>query len=144
MAFSDTLKDIVAESSQEATKTKKDDLGEMSKQTETNLLKIISKLTGKALNSLDDIKVSDVKDIKDLTTIYKLLTEDSITDQSAPAINTNMAKFYQVNFKLPEGEKPKPKELDKKLDDMSEDDIDKLIKGHAKALNDKNLDTFGN
>lgn len=142
MALSEKFKDIIQESSKEAAKT--DDLGELQKQTEANLLKIINRLSGKAINNLDEIKVNDVKDIKDLTTIYKLLTEDAVDSSLAPAINTQLAKFYSVNFNVPNGDSPKPAELDKKLDDMDSKDVDKLIKGHAKALNDRNLESFGN
>ena len=121
--------------------------GDVAKETENNLNNSIyelSKLVAKSIKD-GDIKIEDTKDIKDIVSIYAMMKQGTVDSSSAPAVNTEMAKFYQVNFNMSDNPKENArKDIGNSLDKLDEKDVDDLIKKHADAVNARNLKSFGN
>lgn len=121
--------------------------GDVAKETENNFNNSIyelSKLVNKAIAN-DEIKIQDTKDIKDIVSIYTMMKQGTVDSSSSPAVNTEMAKFYQVNFNMSDNPKENAKkDISNTLDKFDDKDVNDLIKKHAEAVNDKNLKSFGN
>jgi len=117
---------------------------DISKTTKSNLEKgafILSKKLVDAVNS-DSIKVRDIKDVKDIVSIFQMLASEGESTSNHPAVSINLAKLYSSTAGLPDDTKPKPVELEKSLDNMSEDDVAKLVKKQADILNKDNGNEF--
>lgn len=117
---------------------------DLTAETKNQLMKVVHNLSDKAFKALEtgDVKIQDTKDIKDVVTMFQLLNQEAdIGNSATPQVNAQMVNFYSGTFKTGD-EAPKPVDIDKTLDNMSANDIKKMVNDQAKELNDNNADTF--
>lgn len=125
--------------------TKKEDLDE---NTKSNFSSALNKLSSTLLAKVNanEIEVTDVKDIKDLSSIFVAM-QQTFSDNSVgttPPVDKKVASFFgdKLNAKK---ESPLDKDeeaivdLDK-LENLSDSDINELVEGQGKIENENNVE----
>ena len=86
------------------------------------------------------IKVEDTKDLKDIATVYQLLSGDGEDTSNTPGVNAEVVNFYSMqtgNGDPSDGAKPSNAGIIKGIEEMDENYLSELI-----ASRDKNLDKY--
>jgi hypothetical protein len=129
----DNLKAGLKESSQAGS--------DLDTQTKTNLFKSVSKLSEGFLNDVNTgkIEVRDIKDMKDVASIYNMIVQAGGIDggESAPELSKGIRNYWIVNNNQPVDDVEGDDVVDQ-LKGMSKEDINKMLDAQEKIKNNEN------
>lgn len=113
---------------------------DQSNRIKSNLRNGILSLSEEFLKNARDgvIKVEDTKDLKDIATVYQLLSDGSDANNNTPDINARVVNFYSsqtANGDVEHDGKPSNASIVKGIEEMDSDELSKFM-----AERDKDLD----
>ena len=114
---------------------------DLDSETKANLFKSISKLSGSFLKEVNDgnIEVRDIKDMKDVASIYNMLIQAGGIEGSekAPELTKGIRNYWIVNSKTPVDDVDGDNIVNQ-LENMGTEDINKLLDEQEKIKNNEN------
>lgn len=117
------------------------DSKDLDNETKANLFKSIAKLSGSFLKEVNDghIEVRDIKDMKDVASIYNMLIQAGGIEGSekAPELSKGIRNYWIVNNNTPVDNVEGDDVVDQ-LEGMSKEDINKMLDEQEKIKNNEN------
>lgn len=115
-------------------------------ETKRNLKESIVLLSQDFLKQVQnkEIKINDIRDVKDLATILQTIDNDGQSNEAIPQVSAELANFYNVELNLPQtGNTPNPTEVVKQVNQLDEDAVSRMIAQHTEELNKANANPEG-
>ena len=110
-------------------------------QTKTNLFKSVSKLSEGFLDAVNagKIEVRDIKDMKDVASIYNMIVQAGGIEGSekAPELSKGIRNYWIINNNTPVDNVEGADVVDQ-LEGMSKEDINKMLNEQEKIKNNEN------
>lgn len=115
---------------------------DLDSETKANLFKSISKLSGSFLKEVNDgnIEVRDIKDMKDVASIYNMLIQAGGIEGSekAPELSKGVTNYWVLGSKADSAEDLTGGDIIDKLENMDSKDIGKMLDEQEKIRNNEN------
>lgn len=117
------------------------DSKDLDNETKANLFKSIAKLSGSFLKEVNDghIEVRDIKDMKDVASIYNMLIQAGGIEGSekAPELSKGIRNYWIINNNTPVDNIDGDDVVDQ-LEGMNKEDINNMLNEQEKIKNNEN------
>lgn len=118
------------------------DSKDLDNETKANLFKSIAKLSGSFLKEVNDghIEVRDIKDMKDVASIYNMLIQAGGIEGSekAPELSKGVTNYWVLRSKSDSADDLTGGDMIDQLENMSSKDINKMLDDQENIRNNEN------